>query len=135
MALIQWNSTLSVNITQIDNQHMKLVELVNTLHDRMKEGKGKAALSGILNELTNYTVYHFKTEEDLFRKYNYPQTDAHLKEHDALVQQVVKLKADFDNCKSVLTLDVMNFLKDWLTVHIMGNDKAYTPFLKSQGIV
>ena len=135
MALIQWNSTLSVNITQIDNQHMKLVELVNTLHDRMKEGKGKAALSGILNELTNYTVYHFKTEEDLFRKYNYPQTDAHLKEHDALVQQVVKLKADFDNGKSVLTLDVMNFLKDWLTVHIMGDDKAYTPFLKSQGIV
>ncbi|KAF0142361.1 MAG: hemerythrin family protein [Ignavibacteriales bacterium] len=135
MALIQWNSTLSVNITQIDNQHMKLVELVNTLHDRMKEGKGKAALSGILNELTNYTVYHFKTEEDLFRKYNYPQTDAHLKEHDALVQQVVKLKADFDNGKSVLTLDVMNFLKDWLTLHIMGNDKAYTPFLKSQGIV
>lgn len=135
MALIQWNSTLSVNITQIDNQHMKLVELVNTLHDRMKEGKGKAALSGILNELTNYTVYHFKTEEDLFRKYNYPQTDAHLKEHDALVQQVVKLKADFDNGKSVLTLDVMNFLKDWLTLHIMGDDKAYTPFLKSQGIV
>ena len=135
MALIQWNSTLSVNITQIDNQHMKLVELVNTLHDRMKEGKGKAALSGILNELTNYTVYHFKTEEDIFRKYNYPQTDAHLKEHDALVQQVVKLKADFDNCKSVLTLDVMNFLKDWLTLHIMGDDKAYTPFLKSQGIV
>lgn len=135
MALIQWNSTLSVNINQIDNQHMKLVELVNTLHDRMKEGKGKAALSGILNELTNYTVYHFKTEEDLFRKYNYPQTDAHLKEHDALVQQVVKLKADFDNGKSVLTLDVMNFLKDWLTLHIMGNDKAYTPFLKSQGIV
>ncbi|OGU68125.1 MAG: hemerythrin [Stygiobacter sp. RIFOXYA12_FULL_38_9] len=135
MALIQWNSTLSVNITQIDNQHMKLVELVNTLHDRMKEGKGKAALSGILNELTNYTVYHFKTEEDIFRKYNYPQTDAHLKEHDALVQQVVKLKADFDNGKSVLTLDVMNFLKDWLTLHIMGDDKAYTPFLKSQGIV
>src|SRR3989339_622150 len=135
MALIQWNSTLSVNITQIDNQHMKLVELVNTLHDRMKVGKGKAALSGILNELTNYTVYHFKTEEDIFRKYNYPQTDAHLKEHDALVQQVVKLKADFDNGKSVLTLDVMNFLKDWLTLHIMGDDKAYTLFLKSQGIV
>ncbi len=135
MALIQWNSSLSVNITQIDNQHMKLVELVNTLHDKMKEGKGKDALSGILNELTNYTVYHFKTEEDLFRKYKYPQTDSHLKEHEALVQQVVKLRSDFGSGKSVLTLDVMNFLKDWLTGHIMGNDKAYVPFLKSQGIV
>lgn len=134
MALIQWTPALSVNIAQIDNQHMKLVALVNNLHDRMKEGKGKAALSGILNELTDYTVYHFRTEENLFRKFNYPQTDAHLKEHDLLVQQVVKLKTDIDSGKSVLTLDVMNFLRDWLSNHIASSDKAYTPFMKLHGI-
>lgn len=135
MALIQWNPSFSVNITQIDNQHMKLVDLVNNLHDRMKEGKGKAALSGILNELTDYTVYHFKTEEDLFRKHNYPQAEAHVLEHNTLVQQVVQLKSDFENGKTVLTLDVMNFLRDWLSGHIMGRDKTYTPFFNSRGIV
>lgn len=135
MPIIQWNQSFSVNINNIDNQHMKIVELINNLHDRMKEGKGKEALSTILNELTVYTVYHFKTEEELFRKHKYPDTDAHVLEHSNLVQQVVQLKSDFESGKALLTMDVMNFLKDWLSRHIAGSDKAYTAFLNSRGVV
>lgn len=135
MPIIQWNQSFSVNINNIDNQHMKIVELINNLHDRMKEGKGKEALATILNELTVYTVYHFKTEEELFRKHKYPDTDAHVLEHNNLVQQVVQLKSDFESGKALLTMDVMNFLKDWLSRHIAGSDKAYTAFLNSRGVV
>jgi hemerythrin-like metal-binding protein len=134
MALIQWNPALSVNIAQIDNQHMKLVDIVNNLHDRMKEGKGKTILSGVLSELADYTVYHFKTEEELFKQHSYPKSDAHILEHNTLVQQVLKLKTDLDGGKTVITNDVMLFLRDWLSNHISGSDKAYMPFFNSKGV-
>lgn len=135
MPIIQWNQVFSVNIKQIDAQHMKLVELVNLLHDSMKEGKGKEVLSRILNELTAYTANHFKTEEDLFKKYGYPKTEVHILEHKNLVEKVLQIKGNFESGKVVLTSDVMNFLRDWLTNHISGSDKAYSAFLNSKGVV
>lgn len=135
MPVIQWNPAFSVNISNIDNQHKKIVELINNLHDQMKEGKGKESISTILNDLTVYTAHHFKTEEDLFHQFNYPDSEAHILEHKNLVQQVMQFKSDFANGRTVLTNDVMNFLKDWLSRHIAGSDKSYSAFLNSRGVV
>lgn len=135
MPIIHWNSTFSVNISKIDSQHMKLVELINNLHDKMKEGKGKEVLSRILNELTVYTANHFKTEEELFRKYKYPDTEVHVGEHKKLVEKVLEIKKDYDAGKVVLTSDVMIFLKDWLSKHISVSDKSYSSFLNAKGVV
>ena len=66
MPICTWNSEYSVGIDQIDKQHQKLVLLINTLFDAMKEGKGKERQGHILNELVQYTDYHFKCEEELF---------------------------------------------------------------------
>ena len=35
---------------------------------------------------------------------------------------------------STLSLQVMNFLKDWLLKHIQGSDKKYAPFLNAKGV-
>lgn len=134
MPLIQWKQNFSVNISKIDNQHIKIVDLINELHDKMKEGKGKDSLTKILNDLTLYTANHFKTEEELFYKYNYPNTEAHVLEHKKLVDKVLQIKTDFESGKVVLTLDVMDFLKDWLSNHISGSDKLYTSFLNARGV-
>ena len=114
MALLSWNDDYSVGIKEIDKQHMKLVDLVNELHEGMKSGKGKEVLGNILNELVKYTAFHFAHEEQLFDKYGYPETAAHKRQHKDLVDQVMVYKNNFDSGKSVLTLDLMNFLKDWL---------------------
>jgi len=100
----------------------------------MKAGKSKEVIGKILDELINYTGYHFKTEEDLFDKYGYPDKNTHKRQHGDFVDQVVKLKEDYDSGKSVLSIDLMNFLKDWLLKHIAGTDKKYTPFLNSKGV-
>ena len=135
MAIINWDSSLSVNIGTIDDQHKKLVGMVNSLHDSMKAGKAKDVMGILLSELAAYTDYHFKTEEEFFHKYNYSETAKHKAEHDALRKEVAKLKQQFENGDAVFTIELMYFLKDWLSKHIMGSDKQYSPFLTAKGVV
>ena len=125
MALFNWNDSYSVNIKEIDSQHKILIGLINELHDGMKVGKGKDILKKILDELVKYTVFHFDHEEKLFISYNYPESFLHKRAHSDLIQQVTSLKEKYDNGKTVLSMDVMNFLKDWLGSHILGTDKKY----------
>jgi len=134
MALIKWDDSLSVNVGEIDQQHKKIIASINELNDAMKSGKGNDAVGAIINNLIKYTVTHFKTEEDLFAKYGYPDTQKHKKEHAAFVQKVAAFKDGFEKGKSFLTLEVMSFLSDWLNHHIMGTDKKYVQFLNKKGV-
>ena len=135
MALVTWQSHYSVNIKEIDKQHQQLVNIMNDLHDGMKQGKGKEVLSNVLDELINYTAFHFKSEEALFDKYSYPETSVHKRQHADLVQQVLEFKENFNSGKKILTMEVMDFLKEWLTNHIARSDKNYTAFLNSKGVL
>lgn len=134
MPLLQWTQDMSVNIVEIDNQHKKLVNLINLLHDSMKEGKGREALKTVLEDLANYTVYHFETEEKLFRTHAYPEYVHHKKEHDDLTKQVLAIKTEYEGGKSNLTIDLMNFLKNWLNHHILNSDKRYSSYLNTKGV-
>lgn len=134
MPLMQWNPKYSVNIREIDQQHQKLIALINELYDAMTAGQGKETLGKVLNELVNYTVYHFGVEEKLFQQHGYPETDAHKAEHVKLTKTASELKQKFDAGKAQITVEVMNFLKDWLNGHILGTDKKYSAFLNSKGV-
>lgn len=134
MALIQWSNDLSVHIKEIDAQHKKLIQLINTLHDFMAMGKAKDVMGQTLAELVDYTVYHFSTEERLFQQHGYPGYAEHKAQHDELTRQAKELKAKFDKGDALITLDVMNFLVDWLNKHIIGSDKLYTSFLNKKGV-
>lgn len=134
MALLNWSDNYSVRVREIDTQHKKLIDLINTLHDGMKSGKGKEVLGGILNELVAYTVYHFGFEEKLFDKYGYPETIIHKRNHADLIAQVKKFVDSYNSGDGVLTIELMNFLRDWLTQHIAGSDKKYSDFFNGKGV-
>lgn len=134
MALITWNSTYSVNVKEIDLQHQKLIALINQLHDGMKAGKGKEITGKILSDLADYTKFHFGYEEKLFDQTKYPDTMVQKRQHSDLVKQVVNYISKFQKGEAILTMELMNFLKDWLMNHIVATDKKYTSFLNSKGI-
>jgi len=134
MALITWSDTLSVKIRQFDDQHKKLVEMVNQLFDAMKTGKGSQVLGEILKGLISYTQSHFAAEERLMKQYGYPEFEAHKKEHNTLVMQVADLQKQFQEGKPVLTQQVMTFLRDWLSKHIQGDDRKYGVYLNGKGV-
>ncbi|MEW5843558.1 MAG: bacteriohemerythrin [Bacteroidota bacterium] len=134
MALLNWQSDFTVNVCEIDKQHQKLVEMINNLHDGMKAGKGKEVLGDILANLVKYTEFHFKYEEKLFEQYVYPETLAHKRQHSDLVSQVQNYKKSFESGESVLSMEIMSFLKVWLMDHIVGSDKKYSTFFNSRGV-
>ncbi|MEW6263187.1 MAG: bacteriohemerythrin [Thermodesulfobacteriota bacterium] len=134
MALIDWSGNLSVKVAEIDQQHQKLVAMINEIHEAMKQGRGKNVLGPIINELVNYTKTHFTTEEKYFDQFKYPQADIHKAKHKEFVKKVSEFKAGFDKGSLSLTVEVMNFLKDWLSGHIAGDDKKYGPFFNEKGL-
>ena len=135
MAFIDWNDSYSVSVSQFDEQHKELIGLINKLHEAMMAGKGGDVLAEVLNSLIAYTVTHFSNEEDLMRKYNYPAYEVHKTIHDKLVHDVVDIQNRFKAGKPMLTMELMDFLKKWLTDHINGVDKKYSAFFASSGVV
>lgn len=129
MSLLNWTEDLSVNINGIDNQHKKLVDLINELHSAMKDGKGKDKLGPILTELIEYTKYHFSAEEKLMQQKNYPGYSKHKNEHDIFTKKIVEFNNQYNSGSLSLSIDVLMFLKEWLVVHIKGTDKQYSPYL------
>jgi hemerythrin len=134
VGFIKWNSRYAVNIEDVDNQHQKLIDLINKLYDAMSVGKGKDVLGPVLTELVDYTTYHFNTEERLFQQNGYPEYAGHKMAHDELAAKTKALKKEFDTGNKKLSIDVMLFLSNWLNDHIMEEDKKYAPFLTSKGV-
>ncbi len=135
MPYIEWNESLSVGLSSFDEQHKKLIAIINKLYDSMKEGKGKSILGDLFNELIEYTKFHFKSEEDIMLKYDFPGYKEHLDEHKKLTQQVVELKDKYEKGNLFITVEVLSFLKEWLSHHILEIDKKYGPYLKQKGII
>jgi hemerythrin len=134
MALIQWNDSFSVNVVEIDKQHQKLVGMINDLGDAMHQGKGKDVLGEIINGLIDYVLTHFKTEEKYFDQFKYPVANSHKKEHIDFTKKVAEFKSGFDAGKLALSIEIMNFLSDWLQNHIKRVDKEYGPFFNEKGL-
>ncbi len=134
MALAHWNDSFSVNVLEIDLQHKKLISMINELDEAMRRGEGKNILGKIVDHLINYAGTHFKTEEKYFAQFEYPDANKHKQEHAAFVQKVTDFKVGFNERRLSLTIEVMNFLSDWLKRHIMESDKQYGRFFNEKGL-
>lgn len=132
---MNWGPEFSCGIPSIDEQHKKLLRMVNEIYDAIQTGKDRQHLGKILNELVAYTDYHFKYEEENFKKHKYPEMQIHMKVHADLVAKVLEFKEKFDKGQAMLSHDILNFLKSWLTSHICVTDKKYGPYLKGKGVV
>ena len=132
--LIKWSDRFSTGVTEMDNQHKVLIDFVNKLDSAMKTGKGKQVVGDILDGLIAYTGNHFKAEEELLTTHGYGDYPQQKAEHEKLVGQALEIQKDFHGGKPVNTIELMDFLKDWLTNHIQKMDKQYGPFLNSKGV-
>ncbi len=134
MACLQWSDDLRVGVADVDEQHRRLFALMNDLHSAMLRGQGKAVLGSTIDGLFDYTKTHFATEEAYFEAFGYPASATHKAQHLAFVQQVAEFKQGFDEDRLMMSIDVMDFLSDWLVNHIQGSDKAFGPYLNERGV-
>ncbi len=135
MPLLAWNDKMSIGLATIDEQHKKLVGMLNELFDAVQAGRGKDVLGIILDRLVDYTKTHFAYEEQLFTQHDYAETEAHKNEHADLTRQVLEIQQKHSaGATATLSMELMNFLKNWLVRHIQGSDRKYAPFLAGKGV-
>lgn len=132
MSLFQWSEEFSVGYSDIDSQHKRLFQLAEQLHVAMTGGKGKECVGNTLNNLIAYTKRHFADEEILMQTHRYPAYPQHKALHQALTQKVVQFQQAFAAGKATVTMDLLHFLRDWLTQHIGVVDKKVAAFLREQ---
>ena len=126
MPLIDWTDKMSVGVEEIDEQHKKLVGIINHLHDSLKTNSFKEELKIIFMELIDYTKYHFEAEEKIMEEAGYEDLEAHKKQHQKFVNKLLRMK---DRCymgKEEISVELSSFLSSWMIGHILRSDKDYT---------
>ena len=134
MAYREWKNEYDVAVKLFNDDHKELFGFLKQLHQGLVAGFGISDMSFILDGLVNYTVNHFKREERLMLKHNYPEYEIHKKEHDDLLNQVGEFVTDFKVGKKAFSLELLSFLDNWVTDHILGSDMKYKPFFKNIAI-
>ena len=130
---IKWNSSLSVGINEIDDQHKEMVELMNELHRSLKQKRSPKTSLRIFHALVQSTQIHFSVEESLMRIFGYPDHEEHKHHHNALMAELKKLKPRINNWQ-LSDDDLLPLLKTSLTRHFMEEDKDYSTFLQNKGL-
>jgi len=129
MKIIQWSETISVNNTTIDNQHKRLIDLINELSKHSNTGANSKIINETLSELLRYTLTHFSDEEEFMRKAGYPKLDQHIKKHRDFSHKIATFCLDVQNGKASVTKDLLQFLADWLVEHTSVDDQDYKNYI------
>jgi len=131
---IQWTKENSVNVKELDEQHKQFIGILNSLYDAVYHVENRNQLKDILDKLTNFANLHFKTEESYFDKFNYENSEEHKIEHAKLKAQVAEFYKKFEDGKAEITVELLDFLEDWLVDHLGIQDKKYTDCFNNHGL-
>ena len=130
---MSFTSALSVGYNPIDEQHIRWIDLINAVYNSLSLGSSKEQLGMVLKDLVDYTVWHFGFENKMMAEYNYPDKESHMKLHRDFIAEIKKLESRYDSGEDIMGVNVLEFLKDWLSDHIMKIDTRLGAYLESKG--
>jgi len=132
--MFEWDPKYATGIASIDAQHQGLFAIGAELYSAMKAGKSRDRMGQILAHLISYTETHFSYEERLLKRHGYPDFAGHKALHDELTRQVKKFGQDFQNGHVAISVELMNFVENWLRQHIGKVDRGYIPLLTAKAV-
>jgi hemerythrin-like metal-binding protein len=131
---VEWKDDYSVGIDSIDQQHKKLLSLINQLQTAVDYSTGEEFEREALDELVDYTKTHFTYEEGLLEQNDYPDFEPHKAQHQEMIKEVERVLAEYEKDHDTAMRNAADFLKDWLINHINGTDKEYSSHLIAKGV-
>jgi len=129
MAHLVWQNDLNTGIEEIDNQHQRIVEMINHLYDAEQNGD-KNEIREVLVDLADYTQSHFAFEETLMEDAGYRFSRAHKKVHELFIRRVEEYRMRFDAGENIVQ-ELHDTLSRWLFSHIRNEDAAYAETVKA----
>lgn len=130
MKVVEWTDELSVGVASLDTHHQTLIDLLNQLHQVIRNNDTQQVVGEVLGELIRYTYYHFGEEERLLEQAGYDDLDAHRQSHRSIAERVRDMEAEWEtDHRSVIAAELFEFLADWLIHHIRNEDMRYRSVL------
>jgi hemerythrin-like metal-binding protein/PAS domain S-box-containing protein len=120
---VVWYKKYNLNIPEIDEQHKRIIKLLNEFKQACDDGKSVNELNKLFKNLVNYTSYHFHNEESYFKKYAYKDADNHSIEHKKIIDIMQNIQNKLVNKEYLLT--ILEQLKDELINHFISIDVKY----------
>lgn len=129
---IEWNSSYSIGVEEIDSQHKELFLHFNNLLAACNEGRGNKEVFRLFKFLDDYVVKHFNAEEKLQRDSGYPHYELHKLEHEKFKHQLQDLEASFtlESQGIYLVITTNKVMVEWLIQHILKQDKDIASYLE-----
>lgn len=131
---VEWSDDFSVKVSLMDDEHKVLFKLINDLNSAMIDGQSSREIARILDSLIDYTEYHFNHEEEMLKKISYPNISEQEKYHKIFVDKMKEFKKELESGEVLLSVKMIDFLKDWLVSHIVNIDTKYSGFTNEKGI-
>ena len=129
METMEWKSSYSGGVPGIDNDHKRLIDIINRVE---AAGGSRESVQGVLQELADYAREHFRREEEALRAADYPDLEKHVGEHGSFVDWLQMLRqtlGDTPTSQAHIATAVSNYLRTWLSNHILVTDMAYKDYL------
>lgn len=118
----QWDESLNILNEALNQQHQHIDFLINRLDENRTDAKR-------LTQLVEYVQFHWKSEEDLFDKTNFPGAAEHKLIHANFIKDAVVAT------KNGVTVEVIEFMKVWVRNHILRDDMLYSTILRGMDLV
>ena len=136
MPMITWDESYSVGVKELDDQHKKIIEIIDRLYLLISENKNiETEIPKILSELAEYADRHFSSEEIYFREFDYDKAESHIQIHNEYRERVKEFRHDFEAGKGGEVLaDLSDFVNGWWVWHINHTDKEYTQCFHDHGL-
>ncbi|WP_211827200.1 bacteriohemerythrin [Kistimonas asteriae] len=128
--LMSWTEEqYGTTVPKFDEEHKNLFRFVNQLHRSIVENQERSIVKHNLDALVSYVVEHFRSEEEMMQAKGFEGYEAHKRSHDKFVETCVNLQEQFAAGQDDITLETMQYIKNWLDSHIPNTDRQYGPFL------
>jgi hemerythrin len=126
MSLFSWKPEYSVNEATLDRHHQQLFAVLNSVYENVMNSPELDSVVPKIDELSNYTKYHFSTEEQYMRDHGFPEIDDHIVKHREFTHTIDALRTSYHNNDLEVAKDLIVVLGEWLLQHVLKEDLKYS---------
>jgi hemerythrin-like metal-binding protein len=130
MAAIEWQDEYSVGVKELDDQHRQLIYIIDKVIEEQKNKYDADKFSASLALLIHYAYTHFATEERYLLDAKFPELEQHIHEHINFIMKTLGLALKIEEGEDETRKELLKYLKEWFSLHVLGFDRHFIPYLQ-----
>lgn len=131
---LPWRKEYELGIVTIDEQHKKLIGIINTLSKDISEGLSRGDISSAIVRMEEYIKEHFSLEEKFFIACSYENAAEHIVEHDVFLEKTEEFRKRAKTDDAILSVEMLGYLEGWFLHHVLVTDKKYVDVFRRCGM-